>query len=218
MDKLESEPSGKRDEYFVRRLEAFGDIVIGFSLALLALILTVPSHALALVTDGTWFFAYVWSFALVCSMWGSHYWTFRYVFMPTRISLLLNYAKLGLIVLLIFLVQVLLRALQGGTARDVIVANELYWGCLAAYFVAAGLLLVIGMRVRGNTLAPEIAKRCTSRIWRIAATTPLILAGLAVAVRGEAANMMTTVSLFLAAGVAIGVLAGRFAARFQTSA
>jgi hypothetical protein len=138
--------------------------------------------------------------------------------MPTRISLLLNYAKLGLIVLLIFLVQVLLRALQGGTARDVIVANELYWGCLAAYFVAAGLLLVIGMRVRGNTLAPEIAKRCTFRIWRIAATTPLILAGLAVAARGAAANMMTTVSLFLVAGVAIGVLAGRFAARFQTSA
>jgi hypothetical protein len=199
-------------------LEAFGDIVIGFSLALLALSLIVPIHAQALVTDGTWFFAYVWTFALVCTMWGSHYWTFRYIFMPTRLSLLLNYAKLGLVVLLIFLVQVLLRALQGGTARDVIVANELYWGCLAAYFIVAGLLLVIGMRVRGNTLAPDIARKCTLRIWRMAGTTPLIFAGLAVASRGEAANMMTTISIFLAAGVALGVLAGRFAARIQTSA
>jgi hypothetical protein len=70
----------------------------------------------------------VWTFAIVCSMWGSHYWTFRYVFMPTRLSVLLNYTKLDLIVLLIFAVQVLFRAFESGNARDVVVANELYWG------------------------------------------------------------------------------------------
>ncbi len=202
-----------RDEYFVRRLEAFGDIVIGFSLAMLALSLIVPNHARNLLTNSTWFVAYAWTFAFVCSMWGSHYWTFRYVFVPTRLSVLLNYAKLALIVLLIFMVQVLLRAFQHGTARDVVVANELYWGCLAAYWVAAALLLVIGMRVRGSMLAPEVAKSCALRIWRIAGTTPMILAGLAVAARGEPANMASTVALFLVAGIVIGVSAGRFATR-----
>lgn len=206
-----------RDEYFVRRLEAFGDIVIGFSLALLAVSLIVPNHAAALLANATWLVAYIWSFGLVCSMWESHYWTFRYVFMPTRLSVLLNYAKLALIVLLIFMVQVLLRALGDGTAADIIVANELYWGCLAAYFVATGLLLIIGMRVRGSTLAPSIARTCTLRLWRVAATTPLIFAGLVVGAKGEAANMTSTVSLFLVAGIAIGVLAGRLAARSQTS-
>jgi uncharacterized membrane protein len=208
------EPRGEhadRDEYFVRRLEAFGDIVIGFSLAMLALSLIVPNHARTLLTNSTWFVAYAWTFAFVCSMWGSHYWTFRYVFIPTRLSVLLNYAKLGLIVLLMYMVQVLLRAFEHGTARDVIVANELYWGCLAAYWVTAALLLVIGMRVRGSTLAPAIAKSCTLRIWRIAATTPMILAGLAVGARGAATNVASTVALFLAVGVVIGVFAGRLA-------
>ena len=128
-----------RDEYFVRRLEAFGDVVIGFSLALLALSLFVPNHAAQLVAHAEWFVAYVWTFAFVCTMWGQHYWTFRHVFVPNRISLLLNYAKLGLIVLLIFFVQVLLRAFEMGNAHDVVVGNELYWGCLAAYWAVTAL-------------------------------------------------------------------------------
>lgn len=202
-----------RDEYFVRRLEAFGDVVIGFSLALLALSLIVPNHAASLISNPVWFSAYVWTFALVCSMWGSHYWTFRYVFVPTRPSILLNYAKLGLLVLLIFFVQVLLKAFEVGNDRDVIVANELYWGCLSAYWIAAGLLLAIGMRARVAPLAPEIAQRCVVRIWRVAATVPLVLTGILLGARGTADQMAMTVALFMAAGTAIGAFAGRIAAR-----
>jgi hypothetical protein len=60
-------------------------------------------------------------------------------------------------VLLIFFVQALLKAFEVGNDRDVVVANELYWGCLSAYWVAARLLLAIGMRAQGQALAPEIA-------------------------------------------------------------
>jgi uncharacterized membrane protein len=203
----------ERDEYFVRRLEAFGDIVIGFSLALLALTLIVPSHAAALLRDWVWFAAYVWTFAFVCSMWGAHYWTFRYVFMPTRLSLFLNYAKLGLIVLLIFTVQVLLRSFEFGNARDVVVANELYWGCLSAYWIVAALLLATGIRLRGASLAPEIARACVRRIWRVAATVPMIAAGIAIAAQRDASAMASTVALFMIAGLLIGVCAGRIAIR-----
>jgi len=204
-----------RDEYFVRRLEAFGDVVIGFSLAFLGSSLIVPNHAAMLLSDPTWLAAYVWTFALVCSMWGGHYWTFRYVFVPTRLSLVLNYAKLGFVVLLIFTVQVLLRAFQSGSARDVVAANELYWGCLCAYWVAAAAILAIGMRVRGKQLAPDVARRCLRRIWRVGTTAPAIVAGIAIA-RANPSTMASTIALFMTAGVAAGTFAGRLAARTQT--
>jgi uncharacterized membrane protein len=69
----ESNAASMRDEVFVRRLEAFGDIVMGFSLALLGLTLVVPDHAAALVEHQNWLVAYVWTFALVCVLWASHY-------------------------------------------------------------------------------------------------------------------------------------------------
>ena len=200
------------DQYFVRRLEAFGDVVIGFSLALLALSLIVPNHAATLVTHYAWLAAYVWTFALVCSMWGSHYWTFRYVFVPTPFSIFLNYTKLGLIVLLIFMVQVLLRAFELGSARDVIVANELYWGCLVAYWIAAGGLLVLGMRARGESLVPEVARLCVRRVWRIAVTAPVIVAALIITSRGPSYRMATTVAICMVVGIVIGDWAGRAAA------
>jgi uncharacterized membrane protein len=210
--------AGERDEYFVRRLEAFGDIVIGFSLALLGVSLIVPNHARELLSHTAWFAAYVWTFALVCSMWGAHYWTFRYVFMPTPVSLILNYTKLGLIVLLIFAVQVLLRALQYGDARDVVVANMLYWGCLTAYWIVAVAIIGVGMRLRRAIIAPEIWRRCVLRIWRVVATTPAIILGVVVAARGKPAGMMTTIVLFMLGGLAVGILGGRLATRIRPAA
>ncbi len=202
-----------RDEYFVRRLEAFGDVVIGFSLALLALSLFVPNHAAQLVAHAEWFVAYVWTFAFVCTMWGQHYWTFRHVFVPNRVSLLLNYAKLGLIVLLIFFVQVLLRAFEMGNAHDVVVGNELYWGCLAAYWAVTALLLAAGMRAQSKPLAPDIGRLCVLRLWRIGIVVPLVLAGIAIGAARNPDEMATTIALFLMAGLALGRIAGRIATR-----
>jgi len=208
----EDHRAGERDEYFVRRLESFGDVVIGFSLALLALSLAVPNHARELLSHPAWFVAYVWTFAFVCSIWASHYWTFRHVFVPTPLALLLNYAKLGLIVLLIFGVQVLLRAFEVGDGRDVMVANWLYWGCLTAYMIVAALLFAVGFRARVGMLAPEIARQCVRRIWRTALLAPAMIVGLAVAAAGRPGNAASTVALFLVAGA----VAGRFAAAIAT--
>jgi len=202
-----------RDEHFIKRLEAFSDVVIGFSLALLALSLIVPNHAATLATHYLWLVAYVWTFAFVCSMWASHTWTFRHVFVPTPGSVMLNYAKLGLIVLLIFSVQVLLRAFDQGDARDVIVANELYWGCLVAYWIVAGAILAVGMRARGAALPPEVARNCLRRIWRIAAAAPLTVAGIVIAAHGAPSQTATTIALYMIVGIAAGAFAGRLATR-----
>jgi uncharacterized membrane protein len=202
-----------RDEVFVRRLEAFGDIVMGFSLALLGLTLVVPNHAVALVENQTWLVAYVWTFALVCVLWASHYWTFRYVFVPTPLCLMVNYAKLALTVLLVFMVQVALRSYQTGTTRDIIVANELYWGCLAAIWAASAVLLVVGLRDRRANLQPEIAQRCVARIYRIAATVPALIVGILIGARGRAEMMSTVVAISLVVGLGLGRAAAALAFR-----
>lgn len=203
----------ERDEYFVRRLEDFGDVVIGFSLALLALSLAVPNHAAMLFKNIEWLVAYVWTFAIVCAMWGAHYWTFRHVFVPTRLSVVLNYAKLGLIVLLIYTLQVLLRAFDLGNARDVVVANQLYWGCLSLYMATTAALLAIGLRVRHAALTPPIARNCISRIWRAGITVPLIVVGLFVTAKGPANAMASNMALVVVAGSLAGRWIGRRAAR-----
>ena len=207
----------ERDEYFLRRLEAFGDVVIGFSLALLALSLIVPNHAAGLVHNIEWLVAYVWTFAFVCAMWGSHYWTFRHVFVPTRLALFLNYAKLGLIVLLVYTLQVLLRAFDVGNSRDIITANELYWGCLSAYMATTAALLAAGLAARRAQLTPEIIRSCLSRIYRICVTVPLIVVAIFITARGPAQAMATNIALTVAAGSVAERWIGRRAARSPNS-
>lgn len=202
-----------RDEYFVRRLEAFGDIVIGFSLALLALSLIVPNHAQMLVEDKAWLWAYVWTFGLVCSMWGAHYWTFRYVFVPTPLTVALNYVKLALIVLLIFTVQVLLRSFELGSARDIVVANELYWGCLIAYWIVAGSLMALGLQARRGALAPEVTRVAVNRICRTAVGVPIVTAAVIVTSHGPPYEMALIVAMWMIVAVVIGALVGRLVTR-----
>jgi uncharacterized membrane protein len=206
-----------RDEVFVRRLEAFGDIVMGFSLALLGLTLVVPDHAAALVEHQDWLVAYVWTFALVCVLWASHYWTFRYVFVPTPLCLVVNYAKLALTVLLVFMVQVLLRSYGTGTASDIIYANELYWGCLAGIWAATAILLVVGLRDRRSSLPPEIVARCRTRIYRIAATVPVMVAGILIGAHGRPGNMSMVVAIALLVGLAVGRIVAALASKGQNA-
>lgn len=201
-----------RDEVFIRRLETFGDIVIGFSLAELGLSLVVPGHARSLVESPAWFSAYVWTFALVCMMWAGHYWTFRHIFVPTRLALLLNYAKLAFIVLLVFMVQVLMKAFQFGSALDVIVANELYWGCLCAYWIVAAWIILIGLRLRAGKMDPSILRNATRRVWRMGASAVMIVVGFGVSAN-NAPWMATVISIFMIAGMIAGSVGGSLATR-----
>ena len=156
-----------RDEYFVRRLEAFGDIV-------------------------------------------------RYLFVPTPLAVGLNYAKLALIVLLIFTVQVLLRSFEVGNPHDVVVANELYWGCLASYWIVAGSLITMGLRARGQQLAPEVAHVAIRRVCRTVVGVPVIVAAVIVASHGPPDRMALTVAIWMIAGTVIGSLGARLAIRTRS--
>ncbi|HZT11708.1 MAG TPA: TMEM175 family protein, partial [Candidatus Baltobacteraceae bacterium] len=76
MDRDESE------ERSIHRFEAFSDIVIGFSLAQLGASLALPSRPIELFTNLIWLVAFLWAFAMVCSMWWFHHRFFTQLFVP----------------------------------------------------------------------------------------------------------------------------------------
>lgn len=148
-----------RDDYFLHRLEAFSDIVIGFSLALLTLNLTLPNNASELLASRSLLETYVITFALVCLMWWSHYRLFRYVFVPTFINVVLNFASLMTIGLLIYFMQVWHHQ---HTVVDDLAAARQYFGALGLNLLVNAILNVRCARMR----KPEIPEAVYWRsIW-----------------------------------------------------
>jgi uncharacterized membrane protein len=136
-----------KDERFVHRLEAFSDIVIGFSLAQLGATLVLPPHPQSLLSNPGWFFAFCWTFALVCSMWWNHNRVFRIPFHPTTAALIANFTLLASIVLLIFFAELFAHAM---TTPDAFVAARLYFATLAVnYLLTAWLYQAAHGWVRG---------------------------------------------------------------------
>jgi uncharacterized membrane protein len=83
----------------VHRLEAFSDIVIGFSLAQLGATLIFNKENTLDLGGLLTFFA---SFAIVCSLWYFHHRLFQSVFVPKALPIVLNFVWLAVVVLLVF--------------------------------------------------------------------------------------------------------------------
>lgn len=87
------------DERTLHRLEAFSDIVIGFSLAQLGAA-EVFTKTMTLNASGA--IAFFASFAIVCSLWYFHHRLFQSVFVPRALPVVLNFFWLAVVVLLVF--------------------------------------------------------------------------------------------------------------------
>jgi uncharacterized membrane protein len=96
------------DERLTSRLEAFGDLVFGFSLSLLAIRLDVPSRVEE-VFDPTKWFTVILTFALICRFWLEHHRTFRHHFVLRTIDMVVNFVFLFGIAILPYAVQTFLR-------------------------------------------------------------------------------------------------------------
>jgi uncharacterized membrane protein len=97
----------------VHRLEAFSDIVIGFSLAQLGLTLIIPHRAIDLfmhVSGARTLLGFAVTFALVCAVWWSHHRLFRHAFVPTPLNIFANFAALGGVIFLSYSMQVLIHS------------------------------------------------------------------------------------------------------------
>lgn len=140
------------EERFVHRIEAFSDIVIGFTLAQIGASLVLKPHPLELLTDPLWLFNFIWSFAVVCLMWWSHNRIFRTAFAPTAKSVVTNFALLASIVVLVFFAEAMQHV---STIADFVVAQRLYDGDLAVACAFISLLTRQGEHYFGAGLDEE---------------------------------------------------------------
>lgn len=126
----------------VHRLEAFSDIVIGFSLAQLGTSLAF-TPGMSLETTGV--LSFLFAFGIICSLWFFHHRLFEYFFIPKTIPILLNFAWLAMVVLLVFVARAIPE--HYSERGEDITYFALY---MPAYGILA-LQAVIGLRERGDS-------------------------------------------------------------------
>lgn len=159
------------EERVVHRLEAFSDIVIGFSLAELTLNLTLPRDALSLFTTN-WLplAAFGMTFAIVSGMWWAHHRLFTHYFVPTTLNIVLNFLSLSGVMFLVYSLQVWLHS---ELHRNVAYAM---YGCSVAWIMAMlAFLMYRGVALRGSRMDPRLAARGRGAALRFAFLSAMFL-------------------------------------------
>jgi uncharacterized membrane protein len=142
-------------ERFTHRLEAFSDLVFGFSLSLLATRLDIPADVSQVFEPMRWS-TFIITFAIICVIWLAHYKIFRHHFVPRVPDVIVNFIFLLGIAVMPIAVQTFLRFTTG---RNAIV---LYFGDFALVFAALATLRWRALlQRRGN---PDVDLR--TREWR----------------------------------------------------
>jgi len=191
-------------ERFTHRLEAFSDLVFGFSLSLLATRLDVPANV-SEVFDPTRWGTFLVTFGMICMLWLAHYRIFRARFIAQTPDVIINFVFLLGIAVLPYSVQTFLRFTVG---RNAIV---LYFGDFALVFAALATLRWRALRQRRGHDDREVRLR----EWRSSVrqyTIVLIIVGFLVATNGKALPNEKFLALVPAALITVTLVA-RFAVR-----
>ena len=149
----ETEPSRER---FTSRLEAFSDLVFGFSLSLLATRLGVPARPEDIFEKARWL-AIILTFAFVCRFWLEHYRIFRHRFVAGIFDATLNFVFLFGIAVLPYAVECFLHF------QLVFAPFALYVGDFALIIVTLGALRVRSLQQRRSDPALEDRLRAWQR-------------------------------------------------------
>jgi uncharacterized membrane protein len=139
----------EREGRLTRRIESFSDLVIGFSLALLALTLGIPPHIVDLLTNPWWLVAYFWTFFLIAGLWFNHQRLFTTYFWPEPVAVVLNFVLLSMTGLLVYFVQVFVHYHDSFDRAWAFLA---YWAVLGVAFLILGALYAHGTRRRWEQL------------------------------------------------------------------
>ncbi len=188
---------------FTSRLEAFSDLVFGFSLSLLATRLDVPARVEDIFTLSRWA-PIVITFGFVCRFWVEHYRIFRHHFVAGSFDAVINFIFLFGIAIFPYAVQTFLRfqLLQSSFV--------LYLGDLSLVMVSLAILRVQGLRQRRSD--PDDSQRLAD--WRrslMQGGTSILLAIFLVAIswRQNFGRSMEDFGLYFGFGIVILVFAIR---------
>jgi uncharacterized membrane protein len=138
--------------YFTRRLEAFNDIVFGFSLSLLASQLQSPNYDhlsrffLSLIV-------FLATFALMAGLWYNHYRTFHYGFAAKRIDVFLNFALLACAALVPYTFQLTVVP-HYATSAEAQISFLPYGIVFATVYTINAILKFRGLKAFGDRLEP----------------------------------------------------------------
>ena len=191
-------------ERFTHRLEAFSDLVFGFSLSFLSTRLDIPADV-SQVFEPTRWSTFIVTFAIICVLWLAHYRIFRHHFVPQIPDVVVNFVFLLGIAVLPYAVQIFLRFTNG---RDAII---LYFGDFALVFAALATLRWRALLQRRGD--PDMDLRL--REWRATVrqyTIVLVFVGSLVAMSVGAIPRESFYSAAAAAFVVVSLLT-RFAVR-----
>lgn len=142
----------REKERTTHRLEAFSDIVIGFSLAQLGLSLVLPGHAVDFVQRPVGIIAFLITFAVIARFWWTHFVIFEHYFVPNRLMIACNFVALATMILLIFSLQLYLHFVPLGQG---IVASRIYFGTFVISYGLLDAMIALGLRYRWNALSLE---------------------------------------------------------------
>lgn len=159
-----NETRDETQQRLIHRLEAFSDIIIGFSLAQLALSLAIPKNgAEGLLEHPEPLIAFVITFALVCGMWWAHHKLFVHYFVPIPVMVILNFITLAGVSFAVYSVQLMLhqapppppgaRPASGHSSMDFV----FYLSSLGVVYGLLGIQYLYGWNVRREHLPTKVA-------------------------------------------------------------
>jgi uncharacterized membrane protein len=159
-----SESRDETQQRLIHRLEAFSDIIIGFSLAQLALSLAIPKNgAEGLLQHPEPLIAFIITFALVCGMWWAHHKLFVHYFVPIPVMVILNFITLAGVSFAVYSVQLMLhqrplpvhgeKPASGHSSMDFV----FYLSSLAVVYGLLGIQYLYGWKVRRKQLPAKVA-------------------------------------------------------------
>lgn len=135
-------------------LEAFSDIVIGFSLAEIGLSLVLPTHAIDFVARPTAIFAFVVTFIVVVRFWWVHDMIFEHFFVPNRTMTACNFLALASLILQVFCLQLYLHFVP---LNEGAIASRIYFAFFAVSYEVQGVMLGRTGLVAGSILGNAYA-------------------------------------------------------------
>jgi len=187
------------------RIESFSDIVIGFSLSLLAGRLVIPHDPNKLFSTGA-LIGFAVTFALIVLLWFSLHRLFLYYFEPTRVDNLLLFVQLGAIALIPYALEVVLRF--RGIEREPL---QLYEGLFLTINGTSALLTYRGFVRRW----PQWSLDDRVKRWRPVATRSLLSLVLVVALVTVFSSVsLSIVCLWMLAAVPFLVRRAKWLPRF----
>ena len=166
------------NHHLVARLEAFSDIVIGFSLAETTVNLVVTKGLANYFAHPLGIIAYLGTFFIVARLWWAHSNIMHRYFELNRVMIAVNFIALAAIGLMVFSLQLLLHQ-DSNDSAEFMLAVRFYFVTFTAAFGSIAVMRLLGVQYRWAHLRPEERRDGTSRsLTTLAVCVPVIVAAL----------------------------------------